>query len=366
MIKFKPLKCLFTVCFWSIVQLGLAQKNLVPNSGFEEYVKCPVTFSTDPLHFGPNNWSSATQGTPDYFNRCSIGDMHVPNNWAGVSHAHSGFAYAGIYAWNTGKKNYREYVQCKLTEPMKADLFYKIQFFYRLSSYSVYAIDRIGLALSNTEVKVSYDTLLHIQPVINETKDLATLTNAWMSASAKIQAKGGEQYLIIGNFSSNDSTESMKIDYREGRSLMLGNNAYYYIDDVIVIQDEIAVSDEEPFIEAPKLNETYILKNIHFQFNSYNLLPSSFTELDILISIMKKNPNWKVQLSGHTDDQGTEEYNLTLSRNRAKSVGDYLMQKGIIRERIQTMGFGKQRPIHESTDEAARAINRRVEAKFLD
>lgn len=366
MINFKLLKCLFIVCLCSIVSLGLAQKNLVPNPGFEEYVKCPVTFSTDPLHFGPNNWNSASTGTPDYYNRCSIGDMRVPNNWAGVSHAHSGFGYAGVYAWNTGKKNYREYVQCKLTEPLKANVYYKIQFFYRLSSYSVYAIDRIGLAFANQEVKANYDTLLGIRPVVSEIKDLRTLTNAWMPVTAKIQAKGGEQFLIIGNFWSNDSTESMKIDYREGKSLMLGSNAYYYIDDVSVIQDEIVVAEEEPFFEAPKLNETYILKNIHFSYNSYELLPSSFTELDILISIMKKNPKWKVQLSGHTDDQGTEEYNLTLSRNRAKSVGDYLMLKGITRERIQTLGFGKQKPIHESTDEASRAINRRVEAKFLD
>jgi outer membrane protein OmpA-like peptidoglycan-associated protein len=366
MIKLRLLKCLFLVDFWCTIHISLAQKNLVPNSGFEEYVKCPVTFSTDPLHFGPNNWNSATQGTPDYFNRCSIGDMHVPNNWAGVSQAHSGFGYAGIYAWNTGKKNYREYVQCKLTKPLKKGAFYKIQFFYRLSSYSVYAIDRIGLALSTEEAKANYDTLLNFKPIITEVKDLQTLTNAWMSASAKIQATGGEQFLIIGNFSSNDSTESMKIDYREGKSLMLGHNAYYYIDDVVVLQDEIEVSDEEPFVQAPKLNETYILKNIQFQSNSYDLLPSSFVELDILISIMKKNLKWKVQLSGHTDDQGTDEYNLILSRNRAQSVGDYLIQKGVATERIQTLGFGKQKPIHESKDETARAINRRVEAKFID
>jgi len=135
----------------------------------------------------------------------------------------------------------------------------------------------------------------------------------------------------------------MKIEYRAGKSLMLGNSAYYYIDDVSVMQDEITITDNEQYIEAPKLNETYILKNIHFQFNSYELLPSSFTELDVLISIMKKNTNWKVQLSGHTDDQGTDEYNLMLSRNRAKSVGDYLMQKGVTIERIQTLGFGKQK-----------------------
>ncbi len=92
---FKLLTCVFIVCFLS--QLGLAQKNLAPNPSFEEYIKCTITFSTDPLHFGPNNWSSPSQGTPDYFNKCSIGDMRVPSNWAGVSNAHSGVGYAGIY-----------------------------------------------------------------------------------------------------------------------------------------------------------------------------------------------------------------------------------------------------------------------------
>src|SRR5258708_1196083 len=361
---FKFLTCVFIVCFLS--QLGLAQKNLVPNPSFEEYIKCPITFSTDPLHFGPNNWSSPSQGTPDYFNKCSIGDMRVPSNWAGVSNAHSGVGYAGIYAWNENKKDYREYLQCKLTEPMKAGVTYDVRFFYRLSLFSVYAVDRIAFALTNSEVKADHDKVLNIRPNFTEIKDLEKLTNAWMPVVAKIQAKGGEQYLIIGNFSTNDSTASMKIESRDGRSLMLGTSSYYYVDDVSVFSNEEPTSESEEIFDSPKLNETYILKNIHFQFNSYELLPSSFTELDVLISILKKNPNWKVQLSGHTDDQGSEEYNLSLSRNRVKSVGDYLIKNGIPVSRIQTQGFGKQKPLHQGNNEQARALNRRVEAKFLD
>ncbi len=147
---------------------------------------------------------------------------------------------------------------------------------------------------------------------------------------------------------------------------MLGTSAYYYIDDVSVFSNEEPTAESEEIFDSPKLNETYILKNIHFQFNSYELLPSSFTELDVLISILKKNPNWKVQLSGHTDDLGSEEYNLSLSRNRVKSVGNYLIKNGIPVTRIQTQGFGKQKPLHQGNDEQSRALNRRVEAKFLD
>ena len=293
--------------------------------------------------------------------------MDVPRNWAGVSFAHSGVGYAGIYAWSNTRHNYREYVQCKLTEPLTAGVTYDLQFFYRLSSYSVYAIDRIGLGLSNSEVKVSHDSLVNLNPVLTRVNKLETLTNEWYKAATQIQAKGGEQFLIIGNFSSNDSTENMKIEYREGKSLMLGGSAYYYIDDVSVFAEAPAVDSLDLTSQpAIKPNEVYILKHIHFQFDSYQLLPSSFAELDFLISILKQHPQWKVQLSGHTDDQGSDEYNLTLSSNRAKSVGDYLTQQGIRSELIKTQGFGKQKPLHAGNGEPARSLNRRVEVKFSD
>ncbi len=346
------------ICFFGVAQ------NLVPNPGFEKYKKCPYSFSANPEDFGPTGWSSANNGTPDYYNRCSIGDNGIPHNWAGVSHSHSGTAYAGIYAWNNRTKgNYREYIQCKLKEPLKAKQHYLVQFYYRLSSYSVYAVDRIGLALSDSAVWRKEDGLLNIPTVLVAVRKLETLTNAWHLASAEITANGGKQFLIIGNFHSNDSTRSMKINYREGKSPMLSGSAYYYIDDVSVAPLRDFAIDSLPDV---KVNEVYVLKNIQFKFDSYELLPSSFNELDKLIALLKKNPSWKLELSGHTDDQGSEEYNLTLSRQRAKSVGDYLFQNGIERSRVRTQGFGMQKPMHSGRDEFARAINRRVEARFLD
>jgi len=359
--KWVPAFCLF------VARLSFAQ-NLVPNPGFEEFLKCPISFSTDPKHFGPNNWNSPTQGTPDYFNKCAIGDMDVPRNWAGVSFAHSGFGYAGIYAWSTAGHNYREYVQCKLKEPLKAGVNYNLQFFYRLSSYSVYAIDRIGLALVDSAIKVNHDSLLQVNPVLTKINDIETLTNEWYQASAKYQAKGGEQFLVIGNFADNNTTVSRKIEYREGKSLMLGSSAYYYIDDVSVSPADApridSLSASSP--AAIKPNEAYVLNHINFEYNSFRLLPSSFGQLDFLVAVLKRHPQWKVQLNGHTDDQGSDEYNLILSANRAKSVGDYLMHHGVSGELILTHGFGKLKPLVTGSDEQTRAINRRVEVKFLD
>jgi OOP family OmpA-OmpF porin len=274
--------------------------------------------------------------------------------------------YAGIYAWSTAKHNYREYIQCKLTGPLKAGAFYNLQFYFRLSSYSVYAIDRIGLALLELPVKVDHDSVLHVNPVLTKINKIETLTNEWYQASTKFQAKGGEQFLVIGNFSNNNATESLKIEYREGKSLMLGSSAYYYIDDVSVSPVDVVDSLSVTSISAIKPNEAYVLNHINFEFDSFQLLPSSFAQLDFLVTVLKKNPQWKVQLHGHTDDQGTDDYNLTLSANRATSVGEYIEQHGISSERIQTQGFGKQKPLLTGNDEQTRAINRRVEVKFLD
>lgn len=355
-------------CFSFSFSISLAQ-NLVPNPGFEEYKKCPVTFSTDPLHFGPNFWSSPSQGTPDYYNKCTFGDMDVPRNWAGVSVAHGGMGYAGIYAWSNKKTNYREYIQCKLKEPLKANAKYTIQFFYRLSSYSVYAIDRVGLALSGSEVKINHDKLLDVKPTFTEIKEIESLTNGWLLASAKVTATGGEQFLVIGNFCSDDSTKNREIENRYGMSPMLSGSAYYYIDDVSVIAEATPVvqtPDTLQLVAVPRPNEVYILKHIYFKYNSVELLQASFPELDLLVSILKKNLGWKIQLTGHTDDQGTDEYNLSLSANRAKSVAQYLKTKGIADNRMQTQGFGKQQPIQPGSDEQTRSRNRRVEVKFLE
>jgi OOP family OmpA-OmpF porin len=96
------------------------------------------------------------------------------------------------------------------------------------------------------------------------------------------------------------------------------------------------------------------------------LLPSSFDEMDELAKYVLKNPHFKLQLSGHTDDRGGDRYNSTLSKNRASSVAKYLMMQGIAANRIEIFGYGKSKPLVNTNTEEARTINRRVEIRFLD
>ena len=112
-------------------------------------------------------------------------------------------------------------------------------------------------------------------------------------------------------------------------------------------------------------NQVYLLKNIQFDLNSYQVLLASHPDLDKMVEVLREKPEWKVELTGHTDDLGSDQYNLELSQHRARSVADYVVSKGIADARIITKGFGKQQPLNLKMDEEGRSINRRVEVRFL-
>lgn len=105
---------------------------------------------------------------------------------------------------------------------------------------------------------------------------------------------------------------------------------------------------------------TVVLKNIFFDFNQSTLKEESFVELDKLVDYLQHN-RVKIEIAGHTDDQGSNEYNDKLSQNRAKAVHDYLVEKGIAEERLAYKGYGKRKPIADNATEEGRAANRRTE-----
>lgn len=367
--------CILIYIVCTVLPSQLYAQNLVPNPSFEELIRCPHSFSAGYKDFIVPGWFSASKGTPDQFHACSWAEADVPYNWAGSSNANSGKGYIGLYAWmkRDDNNNYREYVECELAEPLKAGTKYRVEFFFKLSSYSVYAVNRIGLLLNSDRIMLDHDQIIEKMPTITIEKDSAITkeTGGWEHASLDYMAKGGEKFLIIGNFFTNHQTKYTKLPHRSGKSNMLSNSAYYYIDDVSVISldtlDEIQARSVQQFDgEQIELNKDYVLKNIQFEFDSYRLMKSSFEELDGVANYLLQNPNLNARLAGHTDFLGSDEYNRTLSQNRARSVADYLISKGIKSGRINSFGFGKSRPlITERTDEA-RSINRRVEIRFTE
>jgi len=360
------------ILFFCISTSSFSQ-NLVPNPGFEELTRCPQSFSADKKDFIVPGWGSPTNGSPDHFHGCGFGEADVPFNWAGTANAHSGKAYAGIFVWsNEGEKNYREYLQCELAEPLQKDVQYVLEFYYRLASNSVYAVNRFGFALAESPINVSHDKVLEVAPIISIVHDSSVIktTGLWERAKQIYLAKGGERFVIIGNFFDNRSTKSKRLPYKIGKNTMFTNSAYYLVDDVSVKKVDSLKQKAVPVVAEFKrdkieLNIDYILKNIQFEFDTYVLLRSSFVELDKVVEYLKQRPELNVRLSGHADFTGTDDYNLTLSRNRARSVADHFVLRGIPSQRIISYGFGKTRPIVQEKTEDARKINRRVEIRFV-
>jgi outer membrane protein OmpA-like peptidoglycan-associated protein len=135
-------------------------------------------------------------------------------------------------------------------------------------------------------------------------------------------------------------------------------------DTTMIAAQETPISHEikvQPIKQGSKL----VLKDIFFDFNSHNLQDSSYIELNRVIGLLKENPSINIEISAHTDDVGSDEFNLKLSQKRAHGIVDYLVSQGADRKRLKPIGFGKSKPIAKNDTEEGRAKNRRVELKVL-
>lgn len=113
-----------------------------------------------------------------------------------------------------------------------------------------------------------------------------------------------------------------------------------------------------------KVGAKIVLNNIFFEFDKSTIEAESEVELKILISFMTDYPNLKIEIGGHTDNKGADEYNMNLSNERAKAVFSYLLNNGIDAGRLSFKGYGETEPVDSNETEDGRAKNRRTEFKI--
>jgi outer membrane protein OmpA-like peptidoglycan-associated protein/tetratricopeptide (TPR) repeat protein len=118
-------------------------------------------------------------------------------------------------------------------------------------------------------------------------------------------------------------------------------------------------------LQPLEVNATIVLNNIFFDVNKFDLKPESQVELDKLVQLLRDNPSLKIQISGYTDNVGKPADNLALSNNRAKAVVNYLVQKGVVQQRLSAKGFGETQAVADNKTEEGKAKNRRTEMKVL-
>ena len=107
------------------------------------------------------------------------------------------------------------------------------------------------------------------------------------------------------------------------------------------------------------------LNNVFFDFDKWDLRPESYLELNRVVKLLSENPAIEIEMSAHTDSRGSDEYNITLSDNRARSVMDYIIAHGISTTRIISKGYGETKPVVPNDTDENRQLNRRVEFKIL-
>jgi outer membrane protein OmpA-like peptidoglycan-associated protein len=372
---FVPMKGIVTLLliFGFALPQGSAQ-NLVNNGSFETKSYCPSNFNQQSLNTIAG-WWQATDGTPDYFHTCSD-KVGVPNNVFGQQLAKDGDGYTGLVTFSVGKRNYREYLQTKLTRPLAAGEMVCIEMYVSAADYCNYVTDGIGILLSEKKAESNLQTELAFTGTMSNPRlNMLDESNAWQLLSDVYVAKGGEEYLTIGNFKAD---KELKVIRRteDMSDKGYGTWSYMYIDDIKVrpVQRKLECSCENEYLASIAVDPPLELSEykkikldaILFDFDADLLTDAALNQLEEVYVLLKKNRSMYMEISGHTDVVGPDGYNLGLSKRRAQRVIDHLVMKGIDASRLQLTFFGKLQPVANNETDDGRHQNRRVEFQILE
>lgn len=380
------LACSFRISAQSSRQPDTLRTNLVYNGSFEEYRSCPRKVDAVGILTIVEGWYQPTGGSADYFNKCGSRECGVPQNKLGRQEPHDGNGYCGIYC---SKNNYREYLQTRLRRTLREGDSIRLSFYVSLSEESTGAVATLGGLFTAERINDTVRSILlnkdrnqvaglvsqtisrPYQPqVVNSADRILDNTHGWQRVEGTFVAQGGERYVTLGNFIPIEQSGFGNPD----SLTQLLPGAYYYIDDVRVecLNCQSPETDESN-IDSVYLKQqsrftigsTFIMKDILFEFDKSTLLQQSYADLMSLYILLRKHPRMKIEIRGHTDGKGNDNYNQRLSEKRAQAVANYLIAKGIPERRIQFKGYGKSLPIDSNDTEEGRANNRRVEFKII-
>jgi outer membrane protein OmpA-like peptidoglycan-associated protein len=131
-------------------------------------------------------------------------------------------------------------------------------------------------------------------------------------------------------------------------------------------EDEDGCPDEGEAVLTVEKDQIVMLQKIHFATDSDEIVKKkSFKALDAVIKILEANPDMRMRIEGHTDNQGSMKHNMDLSKRRAEAVKKYLVDNGIDPDRLETVGYGPKKPIADNDTKQGRAKNRRVEFHII-
>jgi len=369
-----------------------AQNNLVPNPTFEMVGKKIKTVG-EIVVAAP--WVSPTLAAADlYVAKTNNYSISIPENAYGAEKPMKGTGYAGIMAYSYKNKMPRTYLQVKLTQKLKAGTAYCVRYHVSMSDLSKYATNHLGVAITKEAVSANNSDVLKFESFI-ESRKLTVYEKQfyWTPICGVFKAEGEEEFLTIGNFTADENLSTPKVKRPRGFSKPQTYDAYYYVDNVSVIELKDVKKCDCDFVpgdyaevirkdfSSDKTVKTTTVKimntdgstgsgaadgagekvdgmNIRFEAGDASI-KTSLAKLDKAVAYLKENTDEKFKIFGYIDQ--TETAVAKLAGRRVGAVYKYMVSKGVSKDRVERNIGGADSPI----DKKDAAKNRRVEIEVV-
>ncbi|HEY4797959.1 MAG TPA: OmpA family protein, partial [Bacteroidia bacterium] len=182
---------------------------------------------------------------------------------------------------------------------------------------------------------------------------------------ADIELVDNQLNQVIATFKSNSSTGKFLVSLPAGKNygIAVKKEGYLFHSENFDIPASAGYQEyvKDIGLQNVAVGQKIVLRNIFFDFDKSTLRPESTAELERLIKLLGDVPSMKIEIGGHTDSKGADEYNMKLSGSRAQAVVDYLAAHGIDKSRLTSKGYGKTKPIATNDTDEGRQLNRRTE-----
>lgn len=391
------MRYLFLIIFLFLFGLhksSIAQpENMILNGSFEFFERKPAKEGELPL-LNVSNPAAKDSTSPDYYRG------RFPRTLRKVT-PQDGKGMIGLICYHDQNENipYREYVTLALGEKMRAGHRYKISFYIRNNFVNLkqrinrrnaaftgrYYLDQIGLSFSTT--KIFQDKSLPLEPDCYYPVEINDYYyHEWHYVELTIEASEDAKYVTVGSFQP-DSLIQYDTQTEQGKQPY----AYYFFDNFTMIENEyirdyqlvncmsltkdlnldtLAQQDTvdvvtEKLLKDLDYNDILELETIQFVADSSTLLSESMVQLAQVGAVLKRYPNIRLEIGGHTNSNCDQNYCLELSEKRAESVKNALVRYGASPENLSVKGYGKEMPKYDNKNKRYKQLNQRVELKRM-
>lgn len=194
-------------------------------------------------------------------------------------------------------------------------------------------------------------------------------TNEPLSASLIYETLPDGTKVGDGISSPMDGSFKIVLPYDKNYSIRAMADKFFAISENLnldsLVKAGYKVIHKDLYLVPIEIGQVVRLNNVFFDFDKWDLRTESFLELDRVVSLLNDNPSIEIEMSAHTDSYGSDDYNFRLSDNRARSVMNYILSKGIAPGRITSHGYGETQPVATNETDDGRQLNRRVEFKIV-